>query len=218
MSFTIIDAPQRSAEWYQARCGRLTASCAKDMLATIKTGEAAARRDLRIALVCERVTGRPDEDGYVNADMQRGIDREGDACAAYEGLTGALVERVGFLQDDTLMIGCSPDGIIDHFRGGLELKVPRSATHLRYLRSGGLPPEHKAQILHSLLITGAEYWDFASFDDRFPPALQLFVYRVHRASVDLAAYELTVRLFLDEVDREVAEVQTMGLPRVSAVA
>ena len=42
--FTIIDAEQRSELWFTARLGRLTGSRAADMLATIKSGEAAARR------------------------------------------------------------------------------------------------------------------------------------------------------------------------------
>jgi len=54
MAFTVIDAPQRSAEWFAARAGRLTGSVAADMLATIKSGEAAARRDLRTRLVGHR--------------------------------------------------------------------------------------------------------------------------------------------------------------------
>ena len=44
MRFAIINADQRSPEWFRARSGRLTGSRAADMLATIKTGEAAARR------------------------------------------------------------------------------------------------------------------------------------------------------------------------------
>ena len=56
-NFTIVEAEQRTPAWFAARAGRLTASRAKDMLAAIKTGEAAARRDLRIQLVVERLTG-----------------------------------------------------------------------------------------------------------------------------------------------------------------
>lgn len=63
----------------RARVGLLTASCAGDMMATIKSGEAAARRDLRVRLVVERLTGVSQEDGFINAAMQRGIDKEADA-------------------------------------------------------------------------------------------------------------------------------------------
>jgi hypothetical protein len=207
MTCTIIDAPQRSAEWFQARCGRLTASCAHAMLSQIKSGESAGRRDLRTKLVLERITKQPQDDGYVNLDMQRGIDLEADAFAAYEAATGVLVSRVGFLQHPSLLVGCSPDGFLDGGRGGLELKVPRSANHLKYLRSGGvLPPEHVGQILHSLWVTGAEYWDFASYDDRFPPALQLFRVRVPRNEVEIVAYARCALAFLAEVEAEYQDV------------
>jgi hypothetical protein len=206
--FTVIDAEQRSPEWFAARCGILTGSCASDVFARIKTGEAAARRDLRTRLVVERLTNQTqDGDGFVSKDMQRGTELEPDAFAAYEAETGAVVSRVGFLKHTTMPVGCSPDGVIDDFAGILELKCPRSATHLRYLRNPGvLPTEHQYQVTHALYVTGAEYVDFASFDPRFPDHLRLFLVRVNRDDVDLIAYELAVRLFLDEVEDEYAAV------------
>lgn len=211
MNFTILTTEQRTPEWHAARLGRLTGSRACDMLATIKTGEAAARRDLRLQLVVERLTGTSQEDVFVSKDMQRGIDREADAFAAYEALTGNLARTVGFLAHDELPAGCSPDGEIDGYRGLLELKCPKSATHLKYLRGKKMPPDHLAQVTHNLWITGAEWCDFVSFDDRFMPALRLFQARVYRADVDLKAYELLVRLFLSEVERECAEVQQLAV-------
>ena len=59
MTGIVLDVAQRSPEWFAARCGRVTSTAAADMLATIKSGEAAARRDLRTRLVCERLTGIP---------------------------------------------------------------------------------------------------------------------------------------------------------------
>lgn len=215
MSFTISTAAQRSPEWFQARAGRLTGSRAKDMLATIKNGEAAARRDYRLQLVCERLTGMPQDDGYINAEMQRGLDCEPLAFAAYEALTGQVVERAGFLAHDALPMGCSLDGHIDAYRGLLECKCPKSATHLRYLRAGTCPPEHLAQITHNLYVTGAEWCDFFSWDDRFPIALQTCVVRVQRHEVDLAGYEKLALQFLAEVDSECLAVRTMAsLPEV----
>lgn len=206
----VVTTDQRTPEWYAARVGKLTASRACDMLATIKNGEAAARRDLRTQLVVERLTGEPQEDGYVSKEMQRGVDMESDAFAAYEAVTGELARPVGFLAHDTLAAGCSPDGEIDGFRGTLELKCPKSATHLKYLRSRKVPSDYLAQITHALWITGAEWCDFVSFDDRFPAALRLFRVRVERSSVDLVAYELAVVLFLAEVDREYEEVAQLA--------
>lgn len=207
--FTVIDAEQRSPEWKLARAGRLTASRAKDMLATIKTGEAAARRDLRVQLVVERLTGEPQDDGYVNADMQRGIDLEPEAFAAYEALTGQIPASCGFVAHNSYQIGCSPDGVLDDFGGLLELKVPRSATHLGYLRSGAVPAEHRPQLVHALWVTGAAYIDFLSFDPRFPANLRTFYVRLERDDKEIAAYAVKAGFFLAEVAQELAAVRSM---------
>jgi hypothetical protein len=206
----VIDCLQRSPEWHAARVGMFTASCAGDMMATIKSGEAAARRDLRVRLVVERLTGQSQEDVYVNAAMQRGIDKEAEAFAAYEALTGNIAFAVGFLAHDTLKAGCSPDGVIGDFEGGLEVKCPKSATHLAYLKAKTLPRDYVHQIAHSLWITGAKWWDFVSFDDRFPPTLQVFHIRVTRNEADIAAYELMARSFLSEIDAELDVVAQLA--------
>jgi hypothetical protein len=208
-----LTTTQRDPAWHAARLGRLTGSRAGDMLATIKTGEAAARRDYRLQLVCERLTGQPQEDAYVNAAMQRGIDKEEDAFAAYEALTGRFASPVGFLAHDSLMAGCSPDGEVDGYKGILELKCPKSATHLGYLRSRAVPSTYRPQILHNLWITGAQWCDFLSFDDRFPPELQVFYARVERNEAEIEAYAAKALAFLSECDAELEAVRMMmGVP------
>ncbi len=203
-SFTVVDAEQRSPEWFQARAGRLTGSRASDMLATIKSGEAAARRDLRTQLVVERLTGQPQEDVFINAAMQWGIDHEADAVAAYEAQSGNLVRRTGFLTHTALMVGCSLDGDVEDFAGIVEIKCPKSATHYGYLRSGEVPTNHRPQILHNLWVTGAAWCDFVSFDPRFPEGHRLFVCRVPRVELDVLAYQKSAEKFLAEVDAECA--------------
>lgn len=207
--FTVVNAEQRSPEWFAARLGRLTGSRAADMLSAIKSGEAAARRDLRMQLVCERLTQTLQEDAFVNAAMQRGIDMEPLAFTAYEAKTGQFAERTGFLAHNTLAIGCSLDGHVGDFEGILEVKCPKSATHLRYLRGGVVPTDYLPQITHNLWVTGAKWCDFLSFDDRFPEALRTFLVRVDRDEKAIAAYRDKALGFLEEVDREVAAVRTM---------
>jgi predicted phage-related endonuclease len=206
----ILAVDQRSDAWRQARLGRITGSRAADLVATIKSGEAAARRDYRIELVCERLTGISADDGYVSKDMQRGTDLEQAAFAAYEARTGRLVRKTGFIAHDVLMAGCSLDGDVNECRGFVELKCPKSATHLRYLRSGSVPSDYLPQITHNLWITGAEWCDFVSFDDRFPPTLQFFRVRVPRDDRAIAAYEAKAVAFLAEVDRECEALATMA--------
>lgn len=209
-AFTIIDAAQRSPEWFMARLGRLTGSRAADMLATIKSGEAAARRDLRVQLVVERLTQTLQEDAFVNAVMQRGIDMEPAAFIAYEARTGQFADRTGFLAHKTLAIGCSLDGHVGDFDGILEVKCPKSATHLGYLKGGGVPASYLPQITHNLWVSGAAWCDFLSFDDRFPPALQTFLVRVDRDEAAIDAYAKTALAFLAEVERETEAMRTMS--------
>jgi predicted phage-related endonuclease len=207
VSFTVITSDQRSDEWRLARIGRLTGSRASDMLATIKSGEAAARRDYRAQLVVERLTGLPQDDGYINAVMQRGIDKEPEAFALYEAVTGHVVRRTGFLRHDSLMVGCSLDGDVDDFGGIVELKCPKSATHLGYWRTGTVPATHMPQLLHNLWVSGARWCDFVSYDDRFPGPLQLFLKRIERNDFDVMAYGRAAESFLQEVDDEEATVR-----------
>lgn len=179
------------------------------MLATIKTGEAAARRDLRTQLVVERLTGQPQEDCYVNGAMQWGLDHEAEAFAAYESHSGNLVRRTGFLMHMDLMVGCSLDGDVDDFAGIVEIKCPKSATHYGYLKSGEVPAGHKPQILHNLWVSGAEWCDFVSYDPRFPDERRLFVVRVPRVELDVLAYAKTAEKFLAEVDAECAAMSAL---------
>jgi len=200
---TIHRLEQRTPEWSALRCGRLTASDAKDMLATIKTGEAAARRDLRMRLVCERLTGKPQTDDYTNADMQRGVRLEDVARARYEAHAGVLVDTsVGFIADDELLAGCSPDGLIGD-DGLLEVKAPRPARHVGYVKAGVVPAEHRAQLMMQLWLSGRAWVDFVSYCDDLPEHLQLFVARLERDDDELEVVEQKVRQFLTEVDTEV---------------
>ncbi len=205
----VLDCAQRSDVWRQARSGRLGSSQAADAMAMLKNGsESAGRRDLKIQLVLERITSQSQDSGYVNADMQRGIDCEPLAIAAYEAAHGVLVEPIGLILHDELLTSYSPDGFVND-DGIIEVKCPRSATHLGYLRAGTVPKEYLPQLTHALWITDRRWIDFISFDDRFPEPLRLFQRRLLARDVDLAAWELNVRLFLSEVERELDAVQAL---------
>ena len=206
----MITADQRTPEWFAARLGKLTGSRASDMLATIKTGEAAARRNLRVQLVLERLTGRSQDSVYVSPAMQNGIDREVDAAMHYEALTGRLLTTAGFLQHDTLAAGCSLDGYVGEFIGIIEIKSPMAATHLGYLRSGIIPLEYQQQIVHGLWISGAQWCDWLSYQPDFPESLRTRLVRVPRDESLIALYEAKAIAFLSEVDRECAEVAGMA--------
>lgn len=208
----VIDCEQRSPEWFASRLGCLTASSLGDAFATTKSGFSTSRRNLRLRLVLERLTGRSQESGFTTAAMERGVQLEPDARSAYEVESGLLVDTVGFVMHDELPTGASPDGLIGE-DGGLEIKCPGAAAHLDYLR-GDLPNDYRLQVVHSLWLTGRQWWDFASFNPDFPDPLRLKVARLYAKDIDMAAHELAVRLFLSEVEKELAEI--LGLMEVAA--
>jgi hypothetical protein len=214
---TIITAEQRSDAWKAARIGRLTGSCAGDMLATIKSGEAAARRNLRLRLVLERLTGKSQESDYVSPAMQAGIDREPEAFAAYEALTGSLVRRCGFLQHDVHMAGCSPDGYLGDFAKLLSIKCRQPAAHLEAL-NGKVPASAVAQMRHELWMTGAAAADYFSWNPDFPPALQSRLVTFTRDEADIPGYEKLALAFLADVERELLTVQTLANPAAQFAA
>lgn len=210
--FAVVDCAQRTPEWYRARLGRLTGSCADSMLAMLaKGGEKKERANLRATLVAERLTGHSqDEDVFVTREMQRGIALESAAFDAYEIIRGEVVHRSGFIYRPDLLVGASVDGYIGDYDGIVELKCPKSTTHINYVRGGVVPTEYLPQILHGLWVSGAAWCDFVSFDDRLPEKAQFFCRRVERSAIEkeLQTYDTAARKFLDEVDAELAEVET----------
>jgi hypothetical protein len=208
MNITVVDCPQRSGEWFAARAGRLTGSRADVILMKGKGGgESVTRRDYRLQLALERLTGMSADAGFQSADMARGESLEPWALAAYEAATGVMVMRTGFIRSDDSMVGCSLDGHFGELEGILEIKCPKSATHLGYLRD---PPTlvkaYEAQLRHNLWITGATYADIVSFDDRLPAHLQLVKVRVATGQMDIGGYAAAAAQFLSEVDTEVTGI------------
>ena len=49
---------QRTEEWFAARLGKVTASRVADVLAKIKSGESASRKNYKMELVVQRLTGK----------------------------------------------------------------------------------------------------------------------------------------------------------------
>lgn len=197
---------QGSPEWIAARLGRCTASRVADVLAKIKTGEAAARRNYRMQLVVERLTGTPTE-SYISPAMQWGMDNEPQARMAYEVSQDILVEQVGLVEHPAIpMFAASPDGLVGD-DGLLELKCPLTATHVEWMLAGKVPSEHRAQLLAQLSCTGRQWVDFVSFDPRLPENMRLFRVRMERDSEEIAGVEAEVRQFLAEVNEMVERLR-----------
>jgi hypothetical protein len=205
----IIECTQGTPEWFSARCGVASASRFGAIMATVKTGEAAERRNYKTDLVVERLTGRPLE-GFTSQAMKQGIEREPFARMAYEAQTGNIVQEVGFCRLEDMDAGASPDGLLGD-DGGLEIKCPERSAHLRYLQQDAEPPEYTWQIQGGMWITGRAFWDFVSWNPDFPEHLQLIVRRIKRNDEAIKKLAAEVTKFLAEVDVEVERINGMKL-------
>lgn len=199
---------QRSPEWFAARCGRVTASRVKDVLAKTKTGYSTSRANYMAQLVCERLTGQPVAT-FSNATMQWGTDTEPQARAAYSLHMAVDVQEAPFIPHPRIgMAGASPDGLVGA-EGLVEIKCPLTANHLDTLLSGEAPGDYYAQMQFQLACADRAWCDFVSFDPRLPEHLRLFVTRVPRDDTWLAQAEAEVERFLAELDDRVRRLNAL---------
>ena len=216
----IVDCEQGTSEWFQARLGCLTASRIADAIAKYKKkqeGEMCCRRDLRMEIACERLTGKTAEH-YISQYMEQGTEREPLARTEYELRNGLMVSTVGFVYHPRIdWAGCSPDGLVGD-SGLIEIKCPKVETHLEYLLGDKIPDKYLPQMLWQLACAGREWNDFVSYHPDMPEDLQLFVKRLplnDEAKATIAAMELEAEQFL----KEVADMVTkLGGDRLKASA
>lgn len=193
----VLDLEQGTDEWKQARCGVVTASRFSDVMAKIKTGESASRKNYRAELVIERLTMKPVEQ-FVSAPMMWGTQQEPFAREAYEIHSGEMVEQHGFIVMKKKPVGYSPDGLVGK-DGIIEIKCPNSATHINTMLTQAFDAQYMAQCQGGMWLTGRSYCDWASYDPRMPEGMELFVKRVDRDDKYIKELEETLLAFVDSV-------------------
>lgn len=196
---------QGTDEWLKDRYGIATASRFNDVMAKIKSGEAAYRYNYKAEKVAERLTGLPTP-SFSNAAMQWGTDHEDEAREVYELITGAKVEQTGLVKHKTLEAGASPDGLVGD-DGLIEIKCPNSATHIQTLFAQDMPKKHIAQVQGQMWITDRQWCDFISYDPRMDDKNAIFIVRVERDEEYIQLLEAEVRKFLEEVDEMVEKLK-----------
>lgn len=201
---------QRSDAWFAQRMGKVTASCIYKVMAKTKTGYGADRANYAAQLVAERLTGRPAET-YTNAAMQWGVDTEAEARDAYSEWHLCVVEESGFVPHPLIaMSGASPDGLVGD-TGLVEIKCPNTATHIATLTGAGIDRKYLLQMQWQMACAERDWCDFASFDPRMPPEMQLHVTRVERDDDLLIEIETEVSAFLAEVAATVEKLTGLYL-------
>lgn len=186
------------------RLGRATASEFNSIITRLRGGgEAAARRNYRIRLTLERVTGKTPT-RFSNDYTDWGHDTE--ELATVEWMVrnpeqAHLLIKCGFIKHDWLMAGASPDRLLGD-DATFEVKCFNSANHYEALTTGMLPREYVAQVQGQLWITKRKYAIVVMYDPDFPPESQLIVLHVERDEKYIDNLAVDVSNFLDEVDAQ----------------
>ena len=166
---------QGSAEWLQARLGKITASSSQSLMAAKGLGKGAETYALE--LIAEIITEEPK---YVPVtwQMEHGHEYEPVAREIYELNRNVTVKQVGGIQYDDSM-WYSPDGLVGD-DGLIEIKCPQPLQHLRILTHEGLMDEYYHQIQFGLYASGRAWCDWISYQPNFPDDKSFKVIRVER--------------------------------------
>ena len=194
------DIEQLTPEWFAVKCGKVSAS---HMSAVMAKGKGKTRHSYMMKLLAERLSGITQE-SYSNGSMQWGIDTEPQAREAYEMANLVKVEQVGFVEINDYL-GYSPDGFVGT-DGGLEIKCPDSATHLKYILENRMVTDYSRQVQSTLWMSKREWWDFVSFDPRIQ-LKPIWSIRVQRDEAKIKEIAIETELFIDELKELLTKIK-----------
>ncbi|MCZ2158831.1 YqaJ viral recombinase family protein [Bartonella sp. 220] len=202
---------QRTAEWFQARLGKVTASNVYNVLSKTAKGLPTSKyEDYKMKLITERLTGEISQ-SYITPSMQWGIEHEEDALKEYEFIYDADIIKCGFIPHPTIkMAGASPDGLIGE-DGLVEAKCPQSTTHLRFFMYDEIKPEYIAQMQFQMACTGRKWCHFISYNPQFvgrSTGLRMKVKRIHRDDEQIEQITKAVEVFLAEIEQDMEQILT----------
>jgi len=125
--------------------------------------------------------------------------KEAAAKEAFETRTGLMVKDVGFIDHPSIdHCGVSPDGFVSD--GCLiEVKCPKTKTHMKYVANQAIPPEYKPQMLLQSACTGKDVW-FVSYDPRMGEGKDLFIKKFKPTPEEIKVVEDAAEQFLAECD------------------
>lgn len=172
------DVEQGSETWLDLRMGKMSASRANALLATVKYGEAATYKNYRAELTVERITGfRPER--YVTKQMEYGTETETVAATMYSLQTGTIVDVCGIYTIEGKNVCASPDRLVGD-DGLIEIKCRELANHIQSIAEDKIPTEYYQQMQFQLWVTNRQWCDYVSYGDEMPENAQLYIKRVER--------------------------------------
>lgn len=139
---------QRTQEWHRIKWGFVGSSDASKILKYKRLD------DVAFDIAAERMEDAPEyfDEGFISADMMRGIDMEPEAIGAViahakQQSIDFDVEECGFIHRNDLPIGVSPDRISLDLTQAIEVKCPSAREHLKAIYNQELPYKYIGQAI-----------------------------------------------------------------------
>ena len=199
---------QGSEEWFASRVGKITASRLGDIMRKTKWGESTYKAKVRLELAIERITGKSASSVVMNQAMRDGVEREPQARALFEAITGKEVAEVGSFDHPTIVnTSASPDGLIRGENSCLEIKCPLATTHAKNLMSDTMPKNYIYQVQHQIQCTESDFAYFASYHPDFPKDLRLKIVKVDRDDEVINSLNTAIRQFDIEIEDLIIKIQ-----------
>ena len=206
-----VEIIQGSPEWFAVRCGKISASRLGDIMRKTKWGESTYKSKVRLELAIERITGKSVSSVVMNKAMYDGVEREPDARALFEAITGKDVALCGSFNHPTIPnTSASPDGLLRDENAVLELKCPTHLTHARNIMSDTMPKNYVYQVQWQIACTESDFAYFASYHPDFPKDLRLKWVRVEKDDSVIKSLEEAVRQFDIEIEDLIIKIQNGG--------
>lgn len=161
---------QYSDDWWAIRLGKPTASVASQLVTS--TGALSkSLPELAAVLAADLYAGVPVDAFKGNVYTERGSDLEPEARETYQFITGHDVMEVGFITDDLLRWGASPDGLVGD-DGLAEIKCKIAKEHVKALaywnKNKRPPPAHVAQCQMQMFVAERAWCDLFLYNPELP--------------------------------------------------
>ena len=208
------DFAQRSPEWCALRAGKPTASEFSRIVTS--TGEPSkSAYGYALTLAAELFVGQPIDAWEGNAWTERGRELESAARAAYEFVCGVSVKPIGFVTDNSGMIGCSPDGFVGE-DGLIEIKCLKAENHIKTIlyhrKNGRSPPDYMQQTQGQMWICERKWCDLVFYH----PALPLLIVRETPNKFIIGALGASIPSVCKDRDEVLRALREQAAPNSSA--
>jgi hypothetical protein len=168
----VYDCVQRTDEWHAVRRGRPTASKFSKIITPGGKLSESARKYMHFLIgECFVTDVTKSFNGTVWTD--RGNELEPCAREAFKDHTGLQIAEVGFVTDDSELVGFSPDALVVDpgsldFIANVEMKNLAVENHVAIIDAGEMPQEFAPQAHGGMAISGlttTHFWSFCGAQD-----------------------------------------------------